>query len=301
MELTQLKYFRTIIETGRMTKAASLLGVTQPALSAMLKKLEKEVGAELVHRTGRGIEPTEAGLVFAKYGDEALRAASAGVKAVRELMGLERGTIRVGGGATATGYILPPVIGAFRQKSPGLRFFIREAGSRAVADAVLSGELDLGIVTLPILGTSVGSLVRVPLVADEMRLICPPRHRLLEGASSKGFRWKDVEGEPFVAFEGGTAVRELIDAAAQRAGVTLNVVMELRSIESIKQMVYAGIGVALVSRFALEEGEGLSCREARLSRRLAIVKLRDRSMSPAAAAFERALLDRVRPREGSQG
>src|SRR5882672_4791553 len=100
MELTPLRYFRAIAATGHMTRAAQSLGVTQPALSAMLKKLEAEVGAELFHRSGRGVELTDAGQLFLTYCGEAVRAADGAVKAVRELVGLERGSIRIGGGAT---------------------------------------------------------------------------------------------------------------------------------------------------------------------------------------------------------
>ncbi len=294
MELTPLKYFRAIAAAGHMTRAARALGITQPALSAVVKKLELEVGAELLHRTGRGVEPTEAGRVLLQHAEEAIRAAESGVKAVRELMGLERGSIRVGGGATATTYILPPVVSVVRKKHPGLRFFVREAGSAQVAQAVASGELDLGIITLPAPKHMAGDLAVTPLVQDELRLITPAGHALRQRAAQAGrraaaFSWSDLTGEPFVAFEAGTAVRAIIDDAARAAGVTLNVVMELRSIESIKRMVAAGIGVGLVSRFALGEGEGLVGREQALRRQLAIVRRSDRSAGAATVQFERAL------------
>lgn len=297
MELTPLRYFRAIAATGHLTRAAQSLGVTQPALSAMMKKLEAEVGAALLHRTGRGVELTEAGRVFLQHSEEAVRSADGAVRAVRELLGLERGTIRVGGGATAITYLLPPVVGAVRRAHPGLKFYVREAGSTAVSEAVLSGALDLGIVTLPIVLAGADDLVRIPLVEDDMRLIVPPGHRLRprpggrrEAPGPPTFRWKDLSAEPVVAFEAGSAVRDVIDRAAAAAGVPLDVVMELRSIESIKRMVGAGIGVGLVSRFAIEEGEGLRCAEGPLARRLAIVRRRDREQSPAAAAFERQLV-----------
>jgi LysR family cyn operon transcriptional activator len=319
VELTPLRYFRAIAQHGHMTRAACALGVSQPALSAMLKKLEGEVGAELLHRTGRGVELTEAGRVFLLHAEDALRRADAGVQAVRELMGLERGSIRVGGGATATTYLLPPVVGAVRRKHPGLRFYVREAGSNAVAAAVMSGELDLGIVTLPMADAAAEELLTIPLVEDELRLIVPPgksspqRHRGAEtskkktngadaerdptsllslGASavkSSSFRWKDLAGVPVVAFEAGTAVREIVDQQSLKHGVALSVVMELRSIESIKQMVAAGIGVGFVSRFALKEGDGLACRDGGIGRKLAIVRRRDRVPSTAVAEFERVL------------
>ncbi|QQS08285.1 MAG: LysR family transcriptional regulator [Phycisphaerales bacterium] len=307
MELTPLRYFREIARARHLTRAAQSLGVTQPALSAVVKKLEKEVGTPLLDRTGRGVELTEAGRIFLAHAEESLAAAERGVGAVRQLLGLERGSIRVGGGATATTCLLPPVVSYFRKAHPGVRFYVREAGSSAVAAAVLSGELDLGIVTLPIEVAGAASLVRVPLVEDELRLVGLRRDDS-KGASSKGakpsdsertFRWRDVQDEPFVAFEAGTAVRDLVDRSARRAGVTLNVVMELRSIESIQSMVKAGIGVGLVSRFSLAGetgfGEGLACRDGRLTRTLAIIRRRDREPGAAAGAFERALLDRFRP------
>jgi DNA-binding transcriptional LysR family regulator len=309
VELTTLRYFRAIARIGHMTRAAGELGVSQPALSASLKKLESEVGAQLLHRTGRGVELTEAGRTFLSYADDALRRAEAGVRAVRQLAGLEAGSIRIGGGATATTYILPPVVSRIRRRHEGLRFYVREAGSTAVAAAVVSGELDLGIVTLPIAGSGghgKPDLLTLPLVEDELRLVVPPDHRLAKGGAGGGpggkkqFRWSDIANEPVIAFEAGTAVRSLIDQASLAAGVSLSVVMELRSIESIKRMVAAGIGVGFVSRFALgggrgggEVGEGLSCREARLSRSLAIVRRADRIPSPAAAEFEKELVKSV--------
>ncbi|MBL9030510.1 MAG: LysR family transcriptional regulator [Phycisphaerae bacterium] len=285
MELTALRYFQAIASAGQMTRAAEALGVTQPALSAMLKKLEAEVGAPLLDRTGRGVALTEAGRIFLAHAQESLRAAAAATQAVRELMGLHAGSIRVGGGATATDYLLPPVISRVREAHPGLRFYVREAGSSAVASAVLLGELDLGIVTLPIRVPGMGDLMTIPLVEDELRLIAPPGWN----SPRTGFRWIDLAGVPFVAFEAGTSVRALIDASAAAAGVTPSVVMELRSIESIKQMVRAGIGVGLVSRFALGPKEGRPCRDGPIRRTLAIVRRRDRVPSPAVAEFERRL------------
>jgi DNA-binding transcriptional LysR family regulator len=290
MELTPLRYFRAIAAAGHMTRAARELGVTQPALSAMLRKLETELGAELFHRTGRGVELTDAGRLFLAFAEESLRAADSGRKAVRELIGLERGLIRVGGGATAIAYLLPPVISAVRRAHPGLRFYIREAGSVAVTQAVLTGELDLGIVTLPVNPGDAGRLVQGAAFEDELRLIVPPSHRL---AGRKGFAWKELAGEAFVGFEAGSAVREVIDSAARAAGVMLEVVMELRSIGSIQSMVRAGVGIGFVSRFALGAGDGLGAglasRDGSLTRRLALVRRKDREPGPAAAAFERAL------------
>lgn len=270
-----------------MTRAAEELGVSQPALSAALRKLEAEIGTELFHRTGHGVEPTEAGRVFIEHAQMTMRAADQTREAVRSLVGLETGSIRVGAGATATGYLLPKAIHAVRDDYPGLRFSIREAGSLQVAQGVISGELDLGIVTLPVVHPRSEDLMVIHEIQDELRLIVPPGHRL---DGKRSFSWVDLEHEPVVAFEAGSAVRERIDSQANEQGVHLEVVMELRSIESIVQMVNAQIGVGFVSKFGLPKNAGLRAKGGGLSRALGVVRRRDRFLSHAAGAFERALL-----------
>ena len=277
-----------------MTRAAEALGVSQPALSAMLRKLEDELGAPLFDRTGRGVEPTAAGAAFIEHAREAIRAVDAGVRAVRELEGLEAGTVRIGGGATATGSLVPDAVGTLRHDHPALRFLVREAGSAAVAAAVVSGELEIGIVTLPVRIPDAGELITVATAEDELRLITPPGHRLADRTS---FRWDDLRGEPVIGFEAGSAVRALVDDAAAAHGVTLDIVMELRSIQSIRRMVETGVGVGFVSRFALSADQpGLSAEQGAITRTLGVVRRRDRVPSAAVAAFERALLATIEGR-----
>lgn len=290
MELTPLRYLIAIAEAGHMTRAAEALGVGQPTLSAALKKLEDEIGVPLFDRTGRGVTPTAAGTAFLEHARAAVREVQAGRDAVLSLAGLETGTIRVGGGATATGYLLPGAIAALQRRHPDLRFSVRESGSDEVARDVLAGELDLGLVTLPVHGVGSGELLVVQQLTDELRLIVPPGHAL---HGRKTFRWNDLADERVVAFEAGSAVRTLIDEAAGAQGIELDVVVELRAIESIRRMVGAGVGVGFVSRFAIGEGEGLTCRDGRIDRTIALVRRRDHVPSHAAAAFERVLLENI--------
>ena len=298
MELTQLRYFREIAKSGHMTKAARTLGVSQPALSAMLRKLEAEVGTSLLHRTGKGVELSEAGKVFLRHADESIRRADEGLHEVRRLSGLETGSIRAGAGATAASYILPSVVSDMRRAHPGLKFYVREMGSSAIVEAILNGELDLGIVTLPIRGVGAKQLVLRSLVDDELRLITPPRHKL---AKETSFRWADLKGESVIGFEAGSAVREVVDQAAAASGITLDVVMELRSIQSIQQMVAAGVGVGFVSRLsdAPKRLPSLTPKGEPLVRELAIVRRSDHTPSTAVAEFERRLLKYAETLPGS--
>ncbi len=290
-ERTRLHTFLLIAREGNLTRAAEQMHLSQPAVSAQLAGLEQEVGQRLFDRTARGMVLTEAGTTYRAYVEEALERLDAGERAVRALAGLEGGSLSIGGGATATTYLIPSVLGAFHRDFPSIRLFVREQGSQGVAAAVFAGDLDLGIVTLPITGLDRHTLacLRVEAwVEDELRLILPPGHRLRE---RKTFRWPELQGQPLVLFEAGTAVRSLLDGHIEAAGVQVQPVMELRSIESIQQMVAQGIGAAFVSRYALSEQQpGLYCADGRVLRKLAVVTRRDRTASAAARTFRRRLL-----------
>ena len=281
MDVTHLRAFVAIANIGVMTKAAAELHVTQPALSAQIAKLEETVGAPLFDRSPKGMSLTEAGRTLLPYARETLARLEDAQLAIDELRGLERGSLSIGGGATATTYLLPPLLAKFHEQHPRIRFYVREQPSRLVADAVLAGELDLGVVTLPIEDDP--QLVVRRWVDDELRLIVPAGH-VLEGRET--FVWRDLHDTPLVLFEAGSAVRAHIDTSIAEAGVEPEIVMELRSIESIKQMVAQGIGAALVSEHALDASQpGLRCSEEPIRRTLAVIHRRDRQQSAAAEAF----------------
>lgn len=291
VELTPIRYFRAVAQIGHITNAAAALGITQPTLSAAIAKLERELGTPLFHRTAKGVELTTAGQTFLHHAEESLAAADAATQAVRELVGLERGLIRIGGGATAISHLLPPAVSAFRAAHPGVRFYIREAGSAAVARAVATGELDLGIVTTPVPGADAQSLLIKPLITDELMLIVPAGHPL---ASRKTFRWNDLTGQTMVAFEAGSAIRNVIDGAIAAAGgqdtLNIEIAMELRSIDAIRRMVAAGVGIGFISASATTKGDHpLRCKDAPITRELALIHRADRTPNEATSAFELAL------------
>ncbi len=293
VELTALRQFIAIAREGHVTRAAETLGVGQPTLSAMLKKLEAELGTPLLDRTGRGVALTAAGRAFLEHAETAVRAADRAAEAVRELLGLESGIVRVGSGATVTTALLPRTCSAFLADHPGVRVSLREAGSSEVARDVLAGQLDLGIVTLPVEAVGAAELMTVATIEDELRLVTPPHHPLRR---QQDFVWDDLAAERIVAFEAGSAVRRQIDRAAAEHGHTLSVVMELRSIESIRRMVSAGVGVGFVSRLVLPaqaSDAGLTCRSGAIRRTLAVIRRRDHTPSPAAAAFETLFLQNL--------
>lgn len=293
MDTVHLANFLLLAQVGNMTKAAARLHLTQPALSGQVKRLEQELGAPLFHRQGRGLALTQAGEAFRRHAADALSRLEAGRAVLGEQGSLRAGAIAIGGGATSTTCLLPQVIGRFHAEHPGIRFTIREAPSRTIVEAVISGELDLGLVTLPLPTSATGARVDVtPWLTDELVLLVPPRHPL---SRKRRFRWRDLHNQPLIAFESGSAVRSLLDRELSAHGVAPAVVMELRAIASIANMVASGIGLGFVSRFAAEARHGLRCADAPVTRQLALVERRDRLRSPALAEFrERILAHRPR-------
>lgn len=272
--------FLAIAREGHLTRAARAVHRTQPAVSAQLKKLEEELGVALFHRTAKGMVLTEAGETYRRFVEEAATWLEDGRRALDDLGRLKHGHLSIGAGATATTYLLPPVLRRYHELYPGIRLQVREQGSAAVAEGVREGRLDLGVITAP--GVDLDGLASRAWHTDQLRLIVPPDHAL---ATRRRFRWPELAGQPMVLFEAGSAVRRLIDAAFENAGVHVEIAMELRSIESIKRMVAEGIGAGFVSGSALPDGDGLVPEGPGLTRELAVVTRAARPPSRAAQAF----------------
>jgi DNA-binding transcriptional LysR family regulator len=200
---------------------------------------------------------------------------------------LEGGTVRIGGGATAVSFILPEAIAAFQSAHPKVRFQMREAGSSEIADDVVSGQLELGVVTLPVRDRE---LQVTPLETDRIVLVARHDHPL---ARRRRVRIQDLADQTFVAFEAGSALRQIIDAKLRDAGVEVNVVMELRSIPAILRMVSTTGNLAFVSQLGMpSQGDviAIDVRGLRIERRLAVISRRAATLSPAANAFTQRLL-----------
>lgn len=292
MDLTLLRSFLAIAEAGGITGAAERIGITQPALSRRLQQLESDLGATLLARGRQGAALTEIGRLVQSEA-QAIVARYEGMReAVADRQRLRGGTVRIGGGATAVSFILPEAIAAFRAAHPQMRFQLREAGSRQVAEDVIAGHLELGVVTLPVRDRE---LQVTPLTTDRVVLVARHDHPL---AQRPRVRIQDLADQAFVAFEAGSALRQIIDARLREAGVEVNVVMELRSIPAILRMVATTGNLAFVSRLGMEQpGDvvAVDVQGLRIERRLAVIARRSTPLSPAAAAFSRLLRELQQP------
>ncbi|TKC95191.1 LysR family transcriptional regulator [Polyangium fumosum] len=269
--LDALRHFALIAEHGTFTRAARHAHLSQPALTASIQRLEEAFGARLLHRDRAGTGLTAAGRVLLPRALHILAAVGDAMRAVAEVEGLEAGEVRLGAGATACTYLLPPTLSAFRATHPGVRFRLREATTAEVLDALERGEIDLGVVTHP-----EGEL----WIDDQLILVAAPG--------------LPADGAPFVTFGRGSTTRALLDQHFPDA----DVVMELGSIAAVKGNVRAGIGVALVSRFAVEHDLALGRLvevphpATPIVRPMHIVHRGEDRLPPAAAALRHLLLAR---------
>jgi DNA-binding transcriptional LysR family regulator len=285
MDVKRLRSLLAVAEAGSITVAAELEHLSQSALSRRLQQLEGDLGAQLLVRGRHGIELTAAGRqaveeargIVARY--DRLR------RGIVEQIGLESGTVRIGGGATVTSYLLPPRITEFQSAHPGIRFYVKEAGSREIAADVSTGELELGVVTLPVPSAD---LEIAELGVDEIVVVARTDHPF----TARRARLTDLEGQPFVAFEHGSAIRQAIDAAMRTAGVHIDIVMELRSIPTMLRMVATAGHLAFVSRVSLA-GETdirpVHVRGLEVSRRLGLATRVGFPLSAPAEAFATSL------------
>ncbi len=281
-----MEHLRSLVEVARrgaITDAARALGLTQPALSRRIQLLEAEFGAPLLARSQKGVRLTDLGELVEAEGRRLLERYDHLKNEVGAQLRLESGTIRIGGGATAVSFLLPPLIRDFRREHADVVFHVKEAGSREIAADVVGERLELGIVTLPAESTE---LEVIPLRRDPIVLVGAKGHPL---ASKQRVRAAALNGLPLIGFEGDAAIRRLVDRALEEAGVRVEVVMELRSVQSILRMVALGLGLAFVSRLGVEAaGKGVKVIDVtglKISRRLAVIHKRARPLSTAAEAF----------------
>lgn len=275
--LDELRHLLLIVDHGTFTEAARRAHLSQPALTASIRRLEDQLGARLLHRGPTGAALTAAGAALVPRARAALAAVEDGRRAVAEVAGLHSGEVRLGAGATACTYLLPPLLAQYRKKHPGVNFLLREAFSDHLEAMLHDGELDLAIVTAPAAGDPGGPFD--PWIDDELIAVSAP------SAASPEAGW--------VTFPSGSPVRRVLTANEPN----LRVVMELGSIAAVKGNVRAGIGVALVSRAAVRAdlAAGWMVEVPRswtpITRRLILRHRGADRLPPAAAALRTLLLD----------
>jgi DNA-binding transcriptional LysR family regulator len=274
LNLDQLRTFAAVVEQKSFSGAAAQLGVSQPAVSQQIRQLEKRFGVKLIERVGRCAAATAAGAEFhARARDIEVAIAAAGDAMTPHAKGTA-GRVRLGTGATACIYLLPPVLRDLRRRFPALEIVVSTGNTTDMLRAVEENRIDVALVTLP----AAGRMLDVRTVLDdEFVLIAPHGTRLPREITAA-----DLARLALVQYEPGANTRRVIDEWALRAGHPLKAIMELGSVEAMKELVGAGLGACVLPRMALRgkrEPFVMRSLEPRLYRKLALVLRRDKTLT----------------------
>jgi DNA-binding transcriptional LysR family regulator len=286
LNLDQLTTFAAVVELGGFSAAADRLSLSQPAVSMQIRQLERRLGVPLLERIGRRTQPTAAGRELLPHIRRIDGAIGGALEAVGHFSRGVAGRVRLGTGATACTYLLPPSLGELRRRFPSLELMVRTGNTSDILKAVDENDLDIAVVTLPALGRS---FAVEPLVEDEIVAVfnsgsVPPQKMVAANLAML----------PVVLYEQGGNSRRVIDDWFRRAGINLKPVMELGNVEAIKQLVAAGLGCGLLPHLAVSgDPAGLLIRSLAppLHRRIAMVlrcdKTPDRALREVIAALRR--------------
>jgi DNA-binding transcriptional LysR family regulator len=287
MDTRQLAAFCAVVEKSSFSQAAERLGVTQPAVSLQVRALEERLGQTLLDRSGRRVEPTEAGLRLYRSAQRMLALEEQLYDEVAAESGELQGTLAIGASTGPGAHLVPLLLCEFQRDHPELHVALSIWDTQTVSEKVARRELELGVV---------GALRRnrslefEPLARDEIVLAVPPAHPAAGGSVTVD----DLRDETVIAMQEGAGVRQVVDEELRRAGLRVRELeprLELGLQESVKSAVAAGFGVTFISRTAIEgelaAGTLAIARVAGLepARQIYVVRAKGRPPTRAAEAF----------------
>ena len=245
MDFGQVEAFLQVSQHRSFSRAAEILQLTQPSITARIQALERELGEELFERSGRGVRLTDAGHAFLPYVERLLQTLREGRDAVDEVRNVQLGSLRLGSAITISTYVLPRILNAFCRRYSGVDVIIRTGRSEQVLAMLLADEVQVGLAR----SISHPEVETIDLYEDEIVLAVPPGHRF---AAAGRTSVAEAAVEPIVLFDRGSSYYGLINNFFRQAGVIPNVAMELDSLEATKRMVEEGLGIALVPLVTIE-------------------------------------------------
>jgi DNA-binding transcriptional LysR family regulator len=281
MDLGQLSYFVAVAEEGQFTRAAKRVSVAQPAVSAQVRRLERELGEALFHRDRRAVTLTTAGEALLPHARAALAAAERGRDTIASLRGMLHGRLRVGV-AGPVDHRLTEAFGAFHRAHPAIEIAIANQHNEPLLDAVAHGEMDAAVVGLGAHALPPG--VRAHVVAVEPLVVAVrPGHPLGRRAT---ITVGELRTHPMITLTRGSGLRAVLERACREAGFTPWIAAETGELDSLVDLAAEGLGVAVVPRSAIGEADlaVLRITRPRLQRRTALA-WNEASISPAGRAF----------------
>jgi DNA-binding transcriptional LysR family regulator len=249
MDTRQLAAFCAVVERKSFSQAAERLGVTQPAVSLQIRSLEQRLGRQLLDRSGRRVEPTEAGLRLYASAQRLLQAEEQMLEELEsDDEGVVSGTLELGASTGPGGSVVPVLLCEFQERHPDVRARLSVSDTQTVVARVADRELELGIVGA---GRRHRGVTFEPFFRDEVVLAVPASHTF----AGKTVTLEQLRTEPLIVMQEGAGVRQVIEDELRRTGSRLrdlDVRLELGLQESVRSAVLAGHGVTFISRLAID-------------------------------------------------
>lgn len=287
LDSRQLHAFAALARRGSFTLAAQDLFLTQSAVSHAIKALEDDVGCRLLDRVGRRVLLTQAGEQFLRHTEKILREMEAARAGLDDLTNWGRGRLRVGASTTACQHILPTVLREFRQSYPKCVIRIEPGDHGQQLELLRGGQVDLAIVLEPP-SQAMLEFAFVPLFQDELRFVVAPLHAWAKIGQAPP---DSVADETLVLYNKTSQTFRLVSEYFREEKIALNNVIELGSMEAIKELVKIGIGAGVlapwVARSELESGSlvSLPLGPRKLCRRWGVAHLKGRRLALAEETF----------------
>ncbi|MHB8171392.1 MAG: selenium metabolism-associated LysR family transcriptional regulator [Thermincolia bacterium] len=250
MNIKQLESFILVAEKKNFTRAAKQLFMTQPAISFQIKSLEEQLGIQLFERLDKAVGLTDAGRMILPEAKKIQASYEKIRDSISELKGLKRGHLIIGASTIPGEYLMPHIIGKFKNLHPQIDVVLHIASTSKVVEMLLNREIHLGTIGAPVKNQSI---ISSPLTEDQLILITSPQHPL---ASKESVAAEELTQHSFIMREKGSGTRMIIENRLQKKGIapeSLRLAMELGSTRAIITAVEAGLGISLVSRWAADE------------------------------------------------
>lgn len=250
MEIRQLRYLVTIVETGGFTRAAERVHVAQPGVSAQIRQLERELGQELFDRSGRTVRLTDAGEAVLPHARAALRALDALRDAADEMEGLVRGRVRLGMVTSCGVPDMPALLERFHRGHPGIDISLVEDNSHALMDRLREGSLDVALVAL---GMRDPEGLTLSVITDEELVAVVANGEPLSKQDTIGLG--ALVDHSLISMPVGSGMRGVLDELCTAAGVTPRIALEASNPRMLAELAARGLGVAIVPESTAREHE----------------------------------------------
>jgi len=290
MEMRQILYFIAVAKTEHVTEAATQLHIAQSAISRQIGLLEAELGVALFHREGRTIKLTTIGRLFLTHAERAVAEIEHAKQKIQEHLDPEQGAIRLGFVASLSVQTLSLILAKFREEHPNITFQLHQGSLEYLIDLIEKGNLEIAFTApVPMEHPTVEGEI---FYREQLLAVLPAHHEL---AQQRQIRLDQLRNETWISYRPGLPLYAIVQEACAQAGITPIFTFEGEDIDTIKSLVIAGFGIALLPEQALTELSPelvkVKISDPEIYRSVGVITPRHKAMAPSEALLHQFLRD----------